>query len=566
MMGRKEEKAFKRPRRAKLSPPQKKPEEASVDKIPRLQKPTVIDRGRRPRAPISGKIKSRQFTPEERQEQHVASMRKRKLAEDARKKKDRRRPFPTKKTSDARKATQKARRNDLIIFLTFFLPLAIFSVVFLFWPTSEISSRENRALAQRPKFSFDALLKGDFSAAIDAYYADQFPFRESLIAVNKGLEGVYGLLSISSGDDDIHLITAKKDDGGQGAIEHPPLTAGNPEEESSPQGEDGPAEESKEKDVPIRDVRATEFRSEEDRKSDYQTSNIVIIKGQAMEIHYYAPEFTEDYAKRINHLRSIMPEDKRVISLVTPTAVAFYGTEELRTGSYSNFSAIQNIYKHEADTIYKVDAYTELAAHTDEYIYFRTDHHWTGRGAYYAYKAFCDTLELEATSLEEMTLTMPESTFLGSLYGYTGQSPLLLNSADRAEIFLPKHQAYYEYYADGTYDNPISGTLLFAGGDHDNHYMNYLGGDVPLGYIESEVANGKTILVVKDSFGNAFIPYLIDNYEHIYVVDPRQYSSPLLDLVIQKSVDDILVLNYTFAVSNQAWLGGFDYITGYQAD
>lgn len=464
---------------------------------------------------------------------------------------------------------QQALRFDRLLFLAFLLPLVLLGLLFIFWPTEAISQAEQRALAQFPDFSWDSLYKGDFSAGLDSYYADQFPLREGLLDLNRSMKNL--LTFTPGGEDQIHLITAQKDGGGQGGVENP-LASQEPEPTLSQDAVDGqagtvPSQENLATETSgpraDREIKETEVKLNNQAQLDLETSNIVIIRGQAMEIHYYSSEFTEYYADRLNYLRNVLPEERRLISLVTPTAIAFYGTDELRSNEYSNFSAVTNIYKHEDPSIFKVDAYSELAAHLDEYIYFRTDHHWTGRGAYYAYKAFCDTLELEVPALTDYELTLPEGTFLGSLYGYTDKSPLLLNSADQAEIFQPLHQASYTYYLDSSMTEGYPGTFLAHEVYNENQYMLYLGGDVPLGHIQSDLDNDKSILVVKDSFGNAFIPYLVDQYEEIYVIDPRQYAGDLLAFIEEKDIQDVLVLNYTFAVSNPYWLEGFDDITGY---
>lgn len=455
----------------------------------------------------------------------------------------------------------QALKFDRLSFWAFLLPLVIMGILFIFWPSEEMSLAEQRTLAQRPAFSWSDFYQGEFNAGVDAYYADQFPFREQLLNLNRSMKAM--LTFTPGGEDQVHLISAQKDGGGQGGLEHP-LESKAPEatgEETSEPEVTAPTQPAGPK--ANREIKETAVQLNNQARLDLETSNIVIIKGQAMEIHYYSPEYTAYYAQRINHLRKVLPEKRRVISLVAPTAVAFYGTDELRSGNYSNFEAITNIYKHEDPDIFKVDAYSELAAHLDEYIYFRTDHHWNGRGAYYAYKAFCKALDLDAPDLTDYKLTRPEGTFLGSLYGYTDKSPLLLGSEDQAEIFQPLHEGDYTYYTDASMAEGYPGTFLAYQVYNENQYMLYLGGDVALGHIKSSLTNGKSIVVIKDSFGNAFIPYLVDQYEDIYVIDPRQFTDDLLAFIEAKDIQDVLVLNYTFAVSNPQWLDGFDHMTGY---
>lgn len=467
---------------------------------------------------------------------------------------------PAHKERERQAMVHAANRHNKIIFATLLSFLVILGLLFPFWPKATMSKDENRALAQKPAWDWSTVFSGDYSSAMDSYYADQFPFRQQLLSINRGITAVRNYFPQKS-DEQIHLVTAKKDSGGKGGVE-------NPEDVLSTKSVETSAAETevRETELQPKEVKATEAKLQTQNQLDYETSNIVIIGNRAMEIHYYSAEYTADYAKHINHLASILPEKTRLISMVVPTAVSFYGTEDLRSGNYSNFEAIQNIYKHEDSSIFKVDAYSELARHVDEYIYFRTDHHWTGLGAYYAYVAFCDALDLEAAPLDQLERHDAEGYFLGTLYGYTDKSPLLLSGEDQGMFYLPQHDASYHYYSDAKMDDPIPGALLAYSAPTDNHYMLYLGGDVALGHIESENKNGKSILVLKDSFGNAFIPYLIDQYQDIYVADPRRFTDPLLDFIKAHEIDDVMVINYTFAVSNPDWLGGFERITNYPQD
>jgi hypothetical protein len=84
--------------------------------------------------------------------------------------------------------------------------------------------------------------------------------------------------------------------------------------------------------------------------------------------------------------------------------------------------------------------------------------------------------------------------------------------------------------------------------DKKNKYRIFLSGDRPLGKISTEVKNEKKILIIKDSYGNAFIPFLIPHYEEIYIVDPRQYKSNVLKLIKDNGIQEVLFLNYVPAV------------------
>ncbi len=88
-----------------------------------------------------------------------------------------------------------------------------------------------------------------------------------------------------------------------------------------------------------------------------------------------------------------------------------------------------------------------------------------------------------------------------------------------------------------------------------NSYLVFLCGDAPMIQIDTGTRNGKSIVVVKESYGNAFVPFLIPHYEHIYVVDERYFQTSLVDFIQKNNVDDLVVLNNAFSA-----------MTGYHAN
>ena len=87
----------------------------------------------------------------------------------------------------------------------------------------------------------------------------------------------------------------------------------------------------------------------------------------------------------------------------------------------------------------------------------------------------------------------------------------------------------------------------------DNKYLAFIGGDQPLEKIVTSNKNGKKILVIKESYGNALVPFLCDNYEEVYVVDPRKTNFNLASFVKNQSIDEVLMINYTFAMANETY-------------
>jgi hypothetical protein len=138
---------------------------------------------------------------------------------------------------------------------------------------------------------------------------------------------------------------------------------------------------------------------------------LLVFDDRLMRIFSLNSHLAAEYVAVINEYRAALPENVRIFSLLPPTQIEFT-PERYRDISDSERDAIAAVYKSLDDGVIPVDAYSEIAAHRDEYLYFRTDHHWTALGAYYAYRAFSAAAGFEPKALSEYEETaMPD--FLG---------------------------------------------------------------------------------------------------------------------------------------------------------
>ena len=188
-----------------------------------------------------------------------------------------------------------------------------------------------------------------------------------------------------------------------------------------------------------------------------------------------------------------------------------------------------------------VDVRSTLEDHKGEYIYYRTDHHWTSLGAYYAYSRLCDTLGLAPFD----TTAHPALTAEG-FYGTHYSKARNWNAVPDTITYydLPNRLTIYNVTGAG---QPAEGevTGLYDTGKLDvyDKYAMFLHGNNGLSRIEGE-GTGR-ILVIKDSYANCFVPYLTANYAQIDVVDFRNYNYGLDQLIADNDYDQILVL-YSF--------------------
>lgn len=286
--------------------------------------------------------------------------------------------------------------------------------------------------------------------------------------------------------------------------------------------------------------------------------NDVFLVGEdvGMEQLYYDGDCCRAYAEIVNNMAAALP-NVQVYDMAIPSMTEFYGPAELYT---DQIAGIQLIYEELSDAVMPINIVDELWAHRNEKIYFNTDHHWTHRGSYYAYKAFQETRGYDAEPLESFEVNFAEK-FYGSwteeMAGTPGADALRAHP-EEFERFLPKYETTGEVY-DDMYMQKLAADNWPVIKLDNNTYEALTGGDFPLTHYHSSVGNGKSIAVIQDSFGDAFSTWLINSYEDIYIVDPRNFNNfgghterfnmvEFYNEVAQ--FDDLLVVSYPGSVDS----------------
>ena len=191
-----------------------------------------------------------------------------------------------------------------------------------------------------------------------------------------------------------------------------------------------------------------------------------------------------------------------------------------------------------ADTVL-VPVADELQKHTDEQIYYRTDHHWTTLGAWYGYEAYVRAAggDLEQAQ-KKRDFHCVSTQFYGSTYAKVNQAP----RADEIEMYEPQQPLTVVYnMGEKTTDTLYDTSFL----DTQDQYSYFTGGNQPVIEVTGGTANGRTLLVIKDSFGNSMIPFLVEDYEKVVMVDLRQLNVKCKDLVNMFDPTDVLLLYNT---------------------
>lgn len=294
--------------------------------------------------------------------------------------------------------------------------------------------------------------------------------------------------------------------------------------------------------------------------SDKKVKNygsVVRVGDAVYELYTYVEETADNYALALNQTAEKLDGKAQVYSLVVPLASAITFPDNLRDqiDSGDQREAVERIFSKMDSAITTVDVCDSLMTHRNEYIYFRTDHHWTALGAYYAYTDFCGAKGITPEELDSYE-TKEFDGFLGSFYSDTNRSKVLKKNPDTVTAYLPNMDAvcHVEDAQGVRYDSPVIYDETNA--DASLKYSAFIAGDNPYTEIENrELTDGSACVVVKDSFGNAFIPFLVDHYQTIYVIDFRYWTGSVSELAVEKGVQDVLFLNNLSMTRNQSLVG-----------
>jgi len=251
------------------------------------------------------------------------------------------------------------------------------------------------------------------------------------------------------------------------------------------------------------------------------------------------------YSSTVNGFTKLGLPSLQVYNLVIPLALEFEITEKYSKLQKSNRSAITNIYNALDSSVKKVWAIDELRKHRDEYIYFNTDHHWTSLGAYYAYRAFCTVANFTPVSLDTIPSRI-KSGFLGSLYRLT-RDPNLKNNPDSVRYYIFNEPIRFFISSSPALGNWIPSKMYAEGARDGNSYSVFIQGDLPIVKMETLKNNGRRIAIIKESYGNAFAPFLTNHYEKVVVVDQRYYTGDFVDMLQKEKINELLVINNIFA-------------------
>lgn len=388
-------------------------------------------------------------------------------------------------TRSQRQQLKKFRTLGVLIFAAVMAIGAFIGLLFFVRPKK--STMEKRTLAKFPSFTITSFLDGSYFEDVSLWYSDTYPMRDKLVSADQSLKKLYGIQlgtqvvgGNAKGDEipevDKSAVTATPDDAGKATTESTTeVTTEDPEiglpaSLTSKNKQDATTESGSVQTVDPPDSKAMDNAFQKQLQD-----NLYVKDGSAYSLYYFVQDSATEYIDAINNAAAQLSGQTNVYDILVPnnSGVLLSDDELDKLGGSDQKQAIEYYYGM-MNGVKTVDIFDTLKAHKDEYIFFRTDHHWTADGSEQKWNVIMD-----------------------------------VNGWDK-------------------------GTM----------YSTFVGGDTPMAVIENpNVTDGSSCVVMKESYGNAFIPFLVDHYSKIYIIDYRYSQVNILDFVKSKKVNDFICIN-----------------------
>lgn len=356
----------------------------------------------------------------------------------------------------------------------FFSIFAFVWMGFILWNLSVspkvFSENENRYLAERPEFTMERFVNGEYMNGLDEYINDQFVIRDTWIGIKVALERAILKQEINS------VYFAK-------------------------------------------DNYLIEKHNDNDASEEQADKN-----------RDYLLEFMKNYESKLG--------EGRVKVMLIPTASEVL-TDKLPL--FANGSGYdQNAYMNNISSALSRDSFIDvrntLKRHKDEYIYYKTDHHWTTLGAYYTYEQWAKALGFDPVDKEEFDIVLASNQFYGTLHSKVNTNV----KPDDLYLYEIKDEMSYQL----TYNLVDKTDTLYDMKklEGKDKYSVYMGGNNALIEVQTSNMNGRKLLVIKDSYADSYVPFAVNHFEMTYMVDLRYYNGDIDNFVEDNGITDVLVL------------------------
>lgn len=442
---------------------------------------------------------------------------------------------------------RKFRTIGVLAFAAIMAVGAFIGLLFFVRPKKSIT--EKRELAKFPSFTITSFLDGSYFESVSLWYSDTYPMRDKLVSADQGLKSLYGIEAgtqvvggNTKGDD---IPEVDKDSIKQTSTEAATDTStedpeiGLPASKTDSKTNKGNSSGK----TTVQTVEPPDSKAMDEAFQKQLQDNLYVKDGAAYSLYYFVQDSATEYIDALNNAAAKLSGVANVYDILIPnnSGVLLSDDDLAKLGGSDQKQAIEYYYSL-MQGVKTVDIFDTLKSHNDEYIYFRTDHHWTADGAFYAYEEFCKAKGITEIPREKRKKDTFEG-FLGSFYSNL-QNQDMKKNPDTIYAYEPIGTNDMTYWNDDGSEQKWNVIMDVNGWDKGTLYSTFVGGDTPMAVIENpNVTDGSTCVVMKESYGNAFIPFLVDHYSTIYILDYRYSNVNVIDFVKEKQADDLICIN-----------------------
>lgn len=404
-------------------------------------------------------------------------------------------------------------------FLSFIVLLVVGFLISWMIPMRPVRSEsEKRDLTPFPTLTWKALYSGSFFDGINMWFSDTFPFREAMVTGNGKIKALYGY------GNRLYGLTDQQADE-------------IPQEEQTPVME------------PITNLEEIDETLGEAINADnavvQNLGTLIVVDDAAYEVYNFSQKVADTYAGILNQAASSLEGVAQVYDLIVPTSIdiTMPDNERVKCNSSSQAEAIRYIFSRMTPQVHSINVYNILRNHRTEYIYFRTDHHWTARGAFYAYAQFCRSMQLPPKPLSAFKEHVFEG-FKGSFVAESRKNVNLVNHPDTVYAYEPNANTSLVYTEKN--GNTVNWSVIGDVTDWyaSSKYSAFIGGDHPYTIIKNpDAPQDKKCILIKESFGNALAPFLAAEFGELHVIDYRYWHGSIVSFAKEHAVDTVLYVN-----------------------
>ena len=241
--------------------------------------------------------------------------------------------------------------------------------------------------------------------------------------------------------------------------------------------------------------------------------------------------------------------DTNVWCMVVPTSAAFYVPEGYQDKTCDQKAQYDNIVANLSNGVQGVPVYDAELMHRNEETYSRTDYHWQPLGAYYAAAEFAKVADVPFADLSTYEKVEREG-YVGA-FARVNKISELNNAAERFTYYKPSNLGSVNCtYFNNDLSGERSGSMFFENNSIAASYTVFIGTDDCIFKAVTPVDNGRVLVIFKDSYGNALVPFLTESFSKIYLCDFRFFNTDAATLCANVGATDVLFAMSTVAVTS----------------